>query len=836
MRSVATRLLVYMGAATLLFSIFLLYHTYSLTKKRVREVVEQQATLVLKFDLAIRAYIGHYVRPSMRALLGEDEFEPETMSTSFVARKIFEDVRHEFPDYILKFSSDNPRNPANQAGPEELEIIDYLNKNPRQKRWDGEITIAGKRYMALFSARRMKESCLLCHGDPADAPASLLKKYGSTAGFHRPMGEIIGLDTVAIPMSRINEKLWSESIRTFVAVGAGLVFFFGAIAMLIRRLIINRLTLIARHFADATNQTHYSRIEPVKVKGVDEIANLAASFNTLIDKLRHSHASLEDSVQKRTRELEEKNKQLSREIEERRLAEGALRESELQHRNILDSMGDFIHVVDRDLNIVLINSALKRLIDSYGLNRDVVGRRLFEAFPFLSRNAADEYRRVFETEEMRITEEEFEIKEKEIITETRKIPLLEGRTVVGVVSVIREITRQKQMDRKRMELETKIRRIQKMEVVGTLAGGVAHDLNNILSGIVGYPELLLLDLPEDSPFRKPIQEIRRSGERAAAIVQDLLTLARRGVAIDEVVNLNEIVSNYLMSPEFKRLLTHHPMVDVKTDLAPDVLNILASPAHISKTVMNLISNAAEAMPDGGAISLSTENRYIDRPTNGYDDVAEGDYVALTVADDGVGISPDDRERIFEPFYTKKNMGRSGTGLGMAVVWGSVKDHQGFIDIESDEGEGTTFTLFFPVTRQGASLKEPKLALEDFMGDNQSILVVDDVKTQREIASSMLSKIGYSVTTVSSGEAALEYMRNNTADLLVLDMIMDPGIDGLETYKGIIQLHPGQKAIIASGFAETSRVREAQKLGAGAYLKKPYTLENIGVAVKAELER
>ncbi|MBE9593412.1 MAG: hypothetical protein IMF19_08010, partial [Proteobacteria bacterium] len=157
-----------------------------------------------------------------------------------------------------------------------------------------------------------------------------------------------------------------------------------------------------------------------------------------------------------------------------------------------------------------------------------------------------------------------------------------------------------------------------MEVIGTLAGGVAHDLNNILSGLVSYPELLLLEIPEDSSLRNPILTIQKSGEKAVAIVQDLLTLARRGVAVKEVVNFNHIISEYLKSPEHERLMSFHPEVHVETGLEKDLLNILGSSVHLSKTVMNLVSNAAEAMPDGREILISTENRYIDRPIRGYD--------------------------------------------------------------------------------------------------------------------------------------------------------------------------------------------------------------------------
>ena len=397
------------------------------------------------------------------------------------------------------------------------------------------------------------------------------------------------------------------------------------------------------------------------------------------------------------------------------------------------------------------------------------------------------------------------------------------------------IESRKQAELERVELEAKLQRAQKMEALGTLAGGVAHDLNNILSGLVSYPELMLMDLSEDSPLRRPIITMKDSGEKAAAIVQDLLTLARRGVAVTEVVDLNLIISEYMQSHEFKSLKANCPDVRFHTRLENDLLNIAGSPVHLSKTVMNLISNASESITNAGEVTISTENQYIDRPIRGYTDVAEGDYVVLTISDTGIGISSEDMERIFEPFYTKKVMGRSGSGLGMAVVWGSVRDHQGYIDVRSTEGKGTTFQLYFPVNREEKAMEKPITTIEDLSGSGESILIIDDIDQQREIASEMLLKLGYTVTTAASGEEAISYLRNQSADLLVLDMIMDSGMDGLETYREILSFRPDQKAIIASGFSETDRVKDAQKLGAGTYVKKPYTLEKIGLAVRAELE-
>jgi len=399
-----------------------------------------------------------------------------------------------------------------------------------------------------------------------------------------------------------------------------------------------------------------------------------------------------------------------------------------------------------------------------------------------------------------------------------------------------EIVERKRSEKERRYLEAQLAKSQKMEAIGTLAGGVAHDLNNILSGLVSYPELLLMDLPDESPLRQPIITIQESGQKAAAIVQDLLTLARRGVSITEVMNLNQMIDDYLISPENQKIMEYHSKVSVETNLQPDLLNIMGSPVHLSKTIMNLISNAAEAMPNGGKIIISTENRYIDKSIKGYDAVAEGDYVTLTVVDTGIGIPPENIERIFEPFYTKKTMGRSGTGLGMAVVWGTVKDHSGYIDVKSELGEGSTVTLYFPITREKLPIEIQSVSAEKYKGNGESILIVDDIKEQREIASGMLEKLGYNVNSVPSGEEALVYMEKNGADLLVLDMIMNPGMDGLETYQKILQFHPEQKAVIASGFSESEKVKKAQSIGAGTYVKKPYSFEKIGLAVKGELSK
>ncbi|MBN2008969.1 response regulator [candidate division KSB1 bacterium] len=397
-----------------------------------------------------------------------------------------------------------------------------------------------------------------------------------------------------------------------------------------------------------------------------------------------------------------------------------------------------------------------------------------------------------------------------------------------------EIFIRERAETEKLNLEASLKRAEKMEAVGILAGSVAHDLNNILSGILSYPELILLDLPDDSPLRESILTIQKSGERAAAVVQDLLTLARRGLVNTHILNLNNIVNDFLKSPEFKQLASHYSRIALETKLNNDLLSISGSEIHLMKLVMNLVANAMEAMKHGGCLQISTANVYIDKTEGYYEVLPRGEYVTLALTDNGEGIAPKDLNRIFEPFYTTKVMGKSGSGLGLAIVWGTVKDHRGYIDVQSALGEGTTFTLYFPASREQSIDLKSKMTIDELKGNREIILVIDDDELQRNLCAAMLEKLNYHAITVESGERALELLKTQRVNLLVLDMIMNGGIDGCETYEQIIRLHPAQKAIIASGYNESDRVKKIQAMGAGEYIKKPYTLEMFGMAIRREL--
>jgi PAS domain S-box-containing protein len=528
----------------------------------------------------------------------------------------------------------------------------------------------------------------------------------------------------------------------------------------------------------------------------------------------------------------------ARDVTERVRAQQALKESEEKYRELVQYAPAGIY--EFDLQAMRFASVNDVMCDYSGYTRE----EFLALDPYLLiaedslETAAGVLKKVFEEGQSNPEPVEYKIRGKngrEFWVLVNSKVIFKNGVPVRSMSVVHDLTGIRETQEEKRKLEIQLQNAQKLESLGTLAGGVAHDLNNILSGIVSYPELLLMDLAPDSPMQDPLRAIKESGEKAAQIVQDLLTLARRGVAAKKILNLNQIIGDFLASPEYRNLVSQNSRITVDTRLVPDSLNMAGSALHISKTLMNLVANAVDAMPSGGKMTLATMNRYIDQPYHGFETIPEGEYTVLEISDQGIGMPPSDVERIFEPFYTKKSMGRSGTGLGMSVVWGTVKDHDGYFDIHTEEGSGTTFVLYFPANRSDTEITAP-VYIDDYLGRGETILIVDDSKEQRELAARMLQRLGYETHTADSGEEAVDMLTRQAFALVVLDMIMDPGMDGLATFEKILQTTPDQKAVIASGFSESERVKKMQELGAGSYVKKPYTLEKIGVAVRKELDR
>ncbi len=519
-----------------------------------------------------------------------------------------------------------------------------------------------------------------------------------------------------------------------------------------------------------------------------------------------------------------------RDINEKKAAEKHLRKTVTEFGAVMDAIDYGILFMDDQLQARMVNQAFR---DMWNVPDDFISqnpsmRQLMELNRYnniypVEDDAFDLYLDAREAEVLRGGIAPTQMKRKDgIILQYQCVDLPDGWRMLTYF----DITELK-------NTRDQLVRAQKMEAIGMMAGGVAHDLNNILSGIVSYPDLILLQLPRTSKLRKPIEAIRESGERAAMVVADLLTVARGVASIRELHDLNTLTNQQLHSPECDKLKSLHPGVSITEHLMAAQSTISCSPVHIKKAIMNLLANAIESVAVKGEVHITTSNLQIaDNDSKQYD-LRPGHYVVLTVQDNGPGIDDDDISHIFEPFYSKKVMGRSGTGLGLSVVWNTVEDHDGRITVSSSK-RGASFTLYFPVSCEPIVHHENKPQEKIDTAGGEHVLVVDDEPQLRDIAEKILTCLGYRVTTVSSGEEALSFIRQTPVDLLIIDMLMEPGLNGHQTYRKILAVRPQQKAIVASGFSESDDVKATLKLGAHGFIKKPYSMHQIAQVVKEAL--
>jgi len=370
-----------------------------------------------------------------------------------------------------------------------------------------------------------------------------------------------------------------------------------------------------------------------------------------------------------------------------------------------------------------------------------------------------------------------------------------------------------------------------------MAGSVAHDLNNILTAVVSYPELLLYQMQPSDCYYREIKKIQEAGKRAAAVVSDLVSIARGGSRKTEPADLNELIVRHLDSIEHNERLAQFPEVQIFTNLQRNLYQIECSPPHINKLLLNLIGNALEAAGKNGTVRLGTKNTKLKREiANGEVLLSPGDYVKVTVADSGPGIPADDMEHIFDPFYSTKKSGRSGTGLGLTIVMNIVQEHKGWVEARNGDS-GAVFEVYLP-----ASMKKPpktkeqeQMILPYPIGSDELILLVDDSPEQNKVVSQMLSILGYRTHAVLSGEEALAFLHLQPADVVVLDMNMGDGLNGRETYEQILKLRPAQRAIVVTGYSEKVEIEKIRSLGVSLVLEKPVTFDAISRALRDTID-
>lgn len=515
---------------------------------------------------------------------------------------------------------------------------------------------------------------------------------------------------------------------------------------------------------------------------------------------------------------------MDRSEEVRKQAEDKLRESEDRYRDLVEHSQDLICTHDLDGRILSVNPWASKVLgyapeELLGMNFRVI----------LAPQVRDMFGKYMDEIKTHGTAQGL------LLVQTRngEQRIWEYKNSLRTDGVTNPIVRGMAQDvTERRKLEQRLHQSQRIEAVGRLAGGIAHDFNNLLTVINGYSELLLAQLKEESPFRREVEEIKRSGDRAATLTRQLLAFSRRQVLQPKVLDLNEVVFN--MDMMLRRLIGED--VEFRTVLGTDLWRVKADPGQIEQVVMNLVVNARDAMPGGGKLTIETSNDFLDEEySHVHPPVQPGPYVMLAISDTGVGMDEMTASQVFEPFFTTKKRGK-GTGLGLSTVYGIVKQSGGFIWVYSEPGKGSTFKVYFPRTEDRREVPDKgDPPVEDLRG-GKTVLVVEDEDSIRKLAITILGQYGYAVLSAGDGEEALRIAAGHEGEigLLLTDVVM-PRLGGRELYERLRQLRPGIKVLYMSGYTDNAIVHQGVLDPGIAFLQKPCSPISMVRKVKEVLE-
>ena len=514
---------------------------------------------------------------------------------------------------------------------------------------------------------------------------------------------------------------------------------------------------------------------------------------------------------------------VSRDISERKQAEKALRSSEEKYKNLVENINEVIYTLDKNGLVTYISPAIKTIL-GYDYS-EIIGRP-FTEFIFIEDmpRQSERVKRIFSGSnrpvEYRLLSKSGEIR----WVQASNITILKENQTMGLRGVLSDIT-----ESKRLQLQ--LQQARKMESFGTLAGGIAHDFNNILGMIIGNTELAMDEVPKENPVHLNLEEILEASFRARDVVHQLLSFARKTKLEKKPVNISLIVKKSL-----KMLRSTIPAsIEVRQDIAENIDTILANPTQINQILINLSTNAHHAMPCGGILEISLKNAALDENSIArYPDLIPGRYVNLKVSDTGHGISTKEMDRIFDPYFTTKEVGK-GTGMGLSVVHGIVKSHEGAISVDSEYGKGTTFSIFFPVIEKPV-VPETE-TLEELPTGNERILLIDDEESILFAGRHRLERLGYEVETMEHPVKALELLRAdpNRFDLVITDMTM-PKMTGDLLAQEILKIRPGIPIILSTGFNEKIDEKKARDIGIRQYIEKPLNKRILAQVVRETLDK
>lgn len=419
-------------------------------------------------------------------------------------------------------------------------------------------------------------------------------------------------------------------------------------------------------------------------------------------------------------------------------------------------------------------------------------------------------------------------KGRELYIRVSGIPIIESGIVIKIHGFIEDFTEKKLAQIEKDELQTQLLQVQKLDSLGQLAGGISHDFNNILSVILGYCEILLQNTPLDIDVYNQIHEIFKAGKRASDLTKQLLIFSRKNVLQPVIADINDLITD--IENMLRRLIGDH--IIIKTNLQKPIGKIKADPGQIQQVIMNIVINARDAMPNGGEIfietsQISTQPEFLALHKN----IKPGDYILLTLSDNGTGMSETVLSRLFEPFFTTKEQGK-GTGLGLATVYGIVNQSGGSIWVDSELGKGSQFNILIPVTKGEVSYQRTLIDEEDCMGNQELIVVVEDEDPLRKLLENMIQRLGYRVISFNNGLSAYNEIENKEImpDLILTDIIL-PGISGKELYKKLNLLNPSLKVLFMSGYTDQTVIDNDVFFPQGPFIVKPFSIKTLSQRIK-----
>jgi len=524
-----------------------------------------------------------------------------------------------------------------------------------------------------------------------------------------------------------------------------------------------------------------------------------------------------------------------RDITERKKIEEALRQSEEKHRTIIENIKEGYLETDLSGIVTFANDSLR---DMMGYSKEkIIGMIYYKDIlknhnPETAQQIFNIFNTVYKTGESALIEN-YEIVKKDgsIFVPEMSVSLIQDKdgSAVGFRSLVRDVTERRKAEQEKLRLENRLQQAQKMESIGTLAGGVAHDFNNLLMSMQGNVSLMLYKIGSDDPYYEKLKTIEQHIHDGSDLTKQLLGFARGGKYEVKTTDINEIIQK--TSNMFART---NKEIRVHDKFQTDIWTVETDQGQISQVLLNLYVNAWQAMPLGGDLYISTENVDLDEKTTKPHAVEPGKFIKISVTDTGTGMDEITLKRIFEPFFTTKEMGR-GTGLGLASAYGIIRNHGGIIDVYSEMGKGTTFNIFLPISDKiFIKQEEPKI---DIVKGTETILFVDDEDRIIDSAQEMLEALGYTVLTAKSGDEALYRFKENMdkIDIIILDMVMS-GMGGGEVFDHLRKINPDVKVLLSSGYSINGHAAEIMKRGCNGFIQKPFTLEQVSKKIREILEK